>query len=145
VNSPQQLGTPIETRDGKQGNVVEVGDRVVKFVGPDGKLDAAHINTVRPQQAPQPGQRERASASTRPWGDVTKSDIGRMVEDRKGRRGVIYQVGRGGAVAARGADGNAIGIPPGEGLIVESHFRPSFIVERSRLRYGALREHPVGG
>ena len=120
VRSPQQVGTPIETRGGKQGTVIDVGEKVVKFVGADGKLDAAHINNVRPQPGSaleQPGQ---SGPVARPWGDVGKGDVGRVVEDRKGRRGVIYQVGRGGAIAARGADGNAFGIPPGQGRIVSS-------------------------
>ena len=81
---------------------------MVKFIRPDGKRDAAHINNVRPHQASPPGQRDDAPASTRPWGDVTKSDIGRVVEDRKGRRGVIYQVGRGG----RSPHGEPMAKPP---------------------------------
>jgi hypothetical protein len=102
---------------------------------------ARHLAHADPgiSPAPKPAS-DPASEAVRPWGDIGSSDIGQTVVDRRGRRGTIYQVGKGGVVAARGADGKAFGIAPGEARVVGSTLHTPSLHRAPQTRPSAVTE-----
>jgi uncharacterized protein YkvS len=112
------LGTRVENRKGQSGQLEEIrNNKVVVFRNAEGRQIGARLQDVRATPATAASRVGTADQRERDWGHLTKSDIGSIVQTKRGEQGVITEVGEV-VVKYRLANGKISGAKKSDGRVM---------------------------
>lgn len=106
--APELTGRTVETRDGRTGRLIEVGQQKASFIDDQGKIQVEPLGNIRfrpagttPGPANPPliatGSRAPLLSGQSPeqgWGQIAPGHIGQQVETRDGHTGTLVDVGQ---------------------------------------------------